>query len=70
MSADDNGFWMQRARDRMEKKGTVGSFGKQAKKAGMGTQAYAKKVLAKGSKASTKTKKRAVFARNAAKASH
>lgn len=41
-----------------------GKFTAKAKKAGMGVQAYANKVLKKGSKASPATKKQANFARN------
>jgi hypothetical protein len=40
-----------------------GAFTAQAKKAGMGTSAFASKVLAPGSKASTTTKRRANLAR-------
>ena len=36
-----------------------GAFGKKAKKAGMSTSGYAKKVLKKGSKASLQTKRQA-----------
>ena len=43
-----------------------GKFTAKAKKAGMGVQAFAKKALKKGSKASPATKKQANFARNAA----
>ena len=42
-----------------------GKFTAQEKAAGMGVQQFAKKVLAKGSKATAATKKRAVFAQNA-----
>lgn len=42
-----------------------GLFTAKAKQAGMSVQAYAKKVLAKGSTASAATKKQANFARNA-----
>jgi len=42
-----------------------GAFTRQAKKAGMSVQAMAKKVLKKGSKASTRTKRRAALARRA-----
>ena len=42
-----------------------GKFTAKAKAAGMGVQAYARKALAKGSKASAETKKQANFARNA-----
>ena len=44
-----------------------GAFTAQAKNAGMSLSKFASHVLAKGSKASTKTKKRAVFARTARK---
>lgn len=40
-----------------------GAFKAKAKKAGMSTDAYAKKVLAKGSKASSRTKKQAALAK-------
>jgi uncharacterized membrane protein YkvA (DUF1232 family) len=50
----------------IEKKGTEGVFTAKAKKAGMGVQAYADKVLKKDSKASTKTKRQAAFAKGAA----
>jgi hypothetical protein len=59
-----DGNWIQGVRDEMKRKGTEGAFTKQAKSAGMGVGAYADKVLAKGSGASTQTKRRAVFARN------
>ena len=39
-----------------------GAFTKKAKKAGMSTGAYAKKVTKKGSKASTRTKRQAGLA--------
>jgi len=42
-----------------------GEFTAKAKKAGLGVQAYASKVLKKGSGASAATKKQANFARNA-----
>jgi len=35
--------WMQKARKAMERKGTVGLFGKKAQNAGMSTQEYARK---------------------------
>lgn len=47
-----------------------GAFTRQAKAAGEGVQEYAADVLAKGSKASGTTKKRAVLARTFAKISH
>lgn len=40
-----------------------GSFTAQAKRAGMGVQEYANKVTAEGSKASTRTKRRASLAK-------
>ena len=40
-----------------------GAFTKKAKAAGMGVQAYASKVLKKGSKASAKTKRQASLAK-------
>ena len=39
-----------------------GAFRKKAKKAGMSTSAYASKVLSKGSKSSTRTKRQASLA--------
>lgn len=44
-----------------------GSFSNQAKKAGKSTSAYAAQVLKPGSKASTKTKRRAALAKTLAK---
>lgn len=44
-----------------------GLFTAKAKRAGMSVQAYARKVLAKKSKASAATRKQANFARNAKK---
>ena len=44
-----------------------GAFRAKAKAAGMSTQAYAKKVTAKGSKASTRTKRQANLAKTFAK---
>ena len=61
---EDKSF--SKAAKEIEKKGTEGVFTAKAKKAGMGVQAYADKVLAKGSEASTKTKKQAGFAKGAA----
>ena len=40
-----------------------GAFSKKAKKAGMSTSAYANKVLKKGSKADTRTKRQASLAK-------
>jgi hypothetical protein len=39
----EGGKWLNAARNRMKKKGTVGLFGKKAAAAGMSTQAYAEK---------------------------
>ena len=61
---DDKSF--SKAAKEIEKKGTEGVFTAKADKAGMGVQAYAAKVLKKGSKASTKTKRQAAFAKGAA----
>ena len=61
---EDKSF--SKAAKEIEKKGTEGVFTAKADKAGMGVQAYADKVLKKGSKASTKTKRQAAFAKGAA----
>jgi len=55
--------WIQAARKRMEQKGTVGSFRRAAKRAGMDTCAYARKVM-NDPKASKTLKRRALFALN------
>lgn len=49
--------WIQKAIKR------PGAFTAKAKKAGMSVQEYAAKVLRKGSRASTRTKRQAVLAR-------
>ncbi len=49
--------WIQKAIKR------PGAFTKKAKAAGMSVQEYASKVLKKGSKASTRTKRQAALAR-------
>lgn len=49
------------------KKGREGLFSAKARRAGMGVQEYARKVLAKGSRASAETRRQANFARNAKK---
>lgn len=67
MAKKSGGKWIQKAVKRMKQKGTTGEFSRKAKNAGMSTSAYAKKVLAKGSTASTATKKQANFARNVMK---
>ena len=65
MSEEEDKSFSKAAKE-IEKKGTEGVFTAKAKAAGMGVQAYADKVLAKDSKASTKTKRQAAFARGAA----
>lgn len=42
--------WIQKAREGMEAKGTVGSFSRAAKKAGMSTMAFARKEKNAGGK--------------------
>ena len=49
--------WIQKAKLK------EGAFTKKAKAAGMGVQAYANKVLKKGSKATTTTKRQASLAK-------
>tara|TARA_R110000824_G_scaffold112490_4_gene261702 strand:- start:237 stop:569 length:333 start_codon:yes stop_codon:yes gene_type:complete len=65
MNEEEDTSFSDAAKD-IEKKGTEGVFTAKAKKAGMGVQAYAEKVLKKDSKASTKTKRQAGFAKGAA----
>ena len=55
--------WLQRARESMERRGTVGKFTKAAKK-GEGTSAHASRIL-HSSTASGTEKKEANFARMA-----
>lgn len=47
-----------------------GKFTAKAKRAGMGVQEYAKKVLSPGSRSSVATRRQANFARNATKFKH
>ena len=61
---EDKSF--SKAGEEIKEKGTEGVFTAKADKAGMGVQAYADKVLQKDSKASTKTKRQAAFAKGAA----
>ncbi len=56
--------WIQKATDKMKKKGTVGSFSAAAKKAGKSTSAMASSVLKSGSGASGAMRKKAQFAKN------
>jgi len=60
--------WMQAVRNKMEAKGTVGSFSKKAKQHNETTSEYANEVSRPGSKATTKTKKQANLAKVFAKA--
>lgn len=60
-----NGHWMEQAFANSH-----GQFKAKAKKAGMGTVSYAKKETAKGSTASTKTKRQANLAQIGAKYGH
>jgi hypothetical protein len=55
--------WIDRARERMKRRGTEGAFSRAAQRAGMGTCEYADHVL-RDSKASPKLKRRALFAKN------
>jgi len=62
------GGWIQEAVKRMEEKGTVGAFTKQANRAGYDSvQAFATHVLNNEDKFSNTTVKRAQFAKNVAK---
>jgi hypothetical protein len=61
-------FWMAGVKKKMEQKGTVGAFTAQAKAAGMSTSAFARKSLVKGSRATTRTKRRAALAQRFAAA--
>ena len=56
--------WIQKATKEMDKKGTIGSFTKQAKRAKMSTEAFADEVLNNPSKFKEKTRKRAQFYKN------
>ena len=63
--------WMQKATKRMASKQTEGKFSAAAHRAGMGTQAYANKVIRDlkgktyGDKGKVKRLRQAVFARTA-----
>lgn len=59
--------WIQKATAKMERKGTKGSFSDAAKRHGRSTVEEAAHDLAPGSHASTKTKRKALFAQNVAK---
>jgi hypothetical protein len=58
-----DGNWIDRARERMKRRGTEGAFSRAAKRAGMDTCEYAEHVL-RDPKASPKLKRRALFAKN------
>jgi hypothetical protein len=64
MSKYKKGGWIQEATKEMEEDGTEGAFTKQAKRAGMSTLAFAKKVLKNPKKFTETTRKRAVFMKN------
>ena len=66
MNEEEEDKSFSKAGEEIKEKGTEGVFTAKAKKAGMGVQAYADKVLAKDSEASTKTKRQAAFAKGAA----
>lgn len=59
--------WIQKAREGMERKGTVGSFRAAAKKHGKSTAGFASQVMAHKDKYSSTLVKRANFARNVSK---
>lgn len=59
--------WIQKATDRMEKKGTKGSFGRIAARMGMSTKGAANKIMANPDNYSSSTVKKANFAKNVAK---
>lgn len=58
--------WVQNAVGRMAKKGTIGSFKRSAKSAGISTMSFAKQEV-QSPTASTKMKRKAQFAINANK---
>jgi hypothetical protein len=60
--------WIQKAADKMAKKGTIGAFTAQAKRAGYKSpMSYARHVMANKERYDTKTIRRAAFALNANK---
>ena len=66
MAKDKDPKWMEHAAAKMKAKGTVGSLGRAAKKAGISTSAFARKEKGVGGKMG----KKANFALNAAKSKH
>jgi len=59
--------WIQDAVKRQEEKGTVGLFGRKAKRHGMSTKEYAAHVMANKEHEYPATVKQANFARNVSK---
>ena len=59
--------WIQGVEAEMKKKGTVGAFTKQAKRAGMTVKEFTKEVLDNPDKYSKRTRERAQFAKNVSK---
>lgn len=57
-------LWIQNAVDKMKQKGTIGAFTKQAKREGLSTTEFAKKVLENPQNYTLKTKRRATFFKN------
>lgn len=55
--------WIGKARKSMERRGTVGSFTRAAKRAGMGVQQFARHVLVNKGKYSPAMRKKAGFAK-------
>jgi len=51
-------LWMQKVKESMERKGTVGSFSRSAKQAGKSTSEYADDVMS-SKKSTTKMKRKA-----------
>jgi hypothetical protein len=59
--------WIQRAVSKMKKKGTVGSFSRAAKRAGITTSQLAARIKRNPGRYSPAMRKKANFARNVAK---
>lgn len=57
-------LWIQNAVEKMKQKGTIGTFTKQAKREGLSTTEFAKKVMKNPKKYTLKTKRRAIFFKN------
>lgn len=54
--------WIDRVKQRMRRRGTVGAFRKQAQRAGMSTEAFARKVVRSPKRYSKRTVARARLA--------